>query len=57
MPDLQEILALSMVALVAVLYLWRRRVRKMRGSGGCGNCAFAAPPKKEAPVHFYRRRK
>lgn len=52
MPDLQEMLALGIVALVAGLYWYRRR---RRPSGSCGDCASAGPPPAESTVRFYRR--
>jgi hypothetical protein len=53
MPDIQEIIALLIVAGVAAVYIYRRRDRK---AGTCGDCANAAPPKKESIIRFYRRR-
>lgn len=61
MPGLQEIVALSIVALVAGRLLWRRWSRRkgLHGAGGksgaCGDCASSGPAPKEATVHFYRR--
>lgn len=50
--ELQEWVALGVVALVAGAYLaWRRR----RKAGSCGDCASAGPPPKETVVRFYRR--
>jgi LPXTG-motif cell wall-anchored protein len=50
--ELQEWLALGVVALVAAGYLAYRRRRK---AGSCGDCASAGPPPKENVVRFYRR--
>ena len=61
MPGIQELIALSVVALVAGHLVWRQWTkRKVRGgtaakSSACGDCSSAAPPPKEAPVRFYRR--
>jgi hypothetical protein len=52
MPDLQEILALAIVVLVAGLY-WHRRRR--RPANSCGDCASAGPPAAESTIRFYRR--
>ena len=50
--ELQEWVALGVVALVAGAYLaWRRR----RKAGSCGDCASAGPTPKEQVVRFYRR--
>jgi hypothetical protein len=50
--ELQEWLALGVVALVAGTYVaWRRR----RKAGSCGDCASAGPPRQEQVVRFYRR--
>lgn len=62
MPDLQELIALGIVALVAGRLLWKRWAgRTVAGepaakTGDCGDCSSADPPPKEATVHFYRRR-
>jgi len=62
MPDIQEAIAVGIVALVAGRLLWKRWARGHAAgkpaakSGDCGDCAAAAPPPKEATVHFYRRR-
>jgi LPXTG-motif cell wall-anchored protein len=50
--ELQEWLALAVVALVAGAYLFHRRRRK---AGSCGDCASASPRPKETVVRFYRR--
>ena len=61
MPGIQELIALSVVALVAGHLVWRQWTKRTaRGgnaakSGACGDCSSAAPPPKEAPVRFYRR--
>ena len=61
MPGIQELIALSVVALVAGRLLWRQWAKRTaRGntaskSSACGDCSSAAPPPKEAPVRFYRR--
>ncbi len=61
MPGSQELIALSVVALVAGRLLWRQWTKRTaRGStaaksSACGDCSSAAPPPKEAPVRFYRR--
>ncbi len=58
MPDIQEVIALGIVALVAGRWIWRRRMRRQAPgkSGDCSNCASSSPPPKETTVHFYRRR-
>ncbi len=62
MPDMQELVALGIVALVAGRLLWKRWMRRKTPassgakSGDCGDCAASSPPPKEATVHFYRRR-
>lgn len=62
MPDLQELIALGIVALVAGRLLWTRWARRhapgrpAAKSGDCGDCAAAGPPPKESTVRFYRRR-
>jgi len=58
MPDIQELIALGIVALVAGRLLWRRWTRRgdTRKAGACSNCDSAGPPPKEAPLRFYRRR-
>lgn len=54
--DVQEILALGIVALVVGLALWRRRKRAARAAPGCSNCDNPPAKPKEAPLRFYRRR-
>ena len=62
MPDLQEVIAVGIVALVAGRLLWKRWARRNAAgtpaakSGDCGDCAAAGPPPQEATVYFYRRR-
>jgi hypothetical protein len=62
MPDIQEFVALGIVALVAGRLLWKRRARRQSAgtsagrSSDCGDCAAPGPPPKEATVRFYRRR-
>jgi len=57
MPDIQEVIALGIVALVAGRLLWKRWARRQAArSGDCGDCAAAGPAPKEATVRFYRRR-
>ncbi|MEO8444263.1 MAG: hypothetical protein ABI567_04570 [Gammaproteobacteria bacterium] len=58
MPDIQTLLAIGIVALVAGRLLYRRltRHKNAKGASACGDCASAAPPKAEATLHFYRRR-
>ena len=58
MPDIQEIVALGIVALVAGRLAWKRWARwKATGkAGACGDCSPATPSRGEATVHFYRRR-
>jgi hypothetical protein len=61
MPDLQEVIALGIVALVVGRLLWRRWARRVPAakpagkSGACSDCTAAGPPPKETTVHFYRR--
>lgn len=61
MPDIQESIALGIVALVAGRLLWRRWARRKGQApatgkaGACTDCAAAGPAPKEATVHFYRR--
>lgn len=57
MPDIQELIALGIVALVAGRLIYRYVVRRnVARRSACGDCASAGPPKPEATVHFYRRR-
>ena len=60
MPDLQETIALGIVALVAGLFAWRRLApgarRRPAGGSGCEGCGPGTSPPGEATVHFYRRR-
>jgi ABC-type nickel/cobalt efflux system permease component RcnA len=58
MPDIQEVIAVGIVALVAGWLLWRRFGKRRDGAktGDCGDCAAAGPAPKEATVHFYRKR-
>jgi hypothetical protein len=61
MPGIQELIALSVVALVAGRLLWRQWAkRRAQGStaaksSACGDCSSAGPPPKEPAVRFYRR--
>ncbi|MBL8201771.1 MAG: hypothetical protein JNK40_12425 [Chromatiales bacterium] len=63
MPDIQELIALGIVALVAGRLLWKRWARRHSAgkpgakSADCGDCAAAGPAPKEATVRFYRRPK
>jgi len=59
MPDIQEVIALGIVALVAGRLLWSRFGRRRAGAktGDCGDCAAAGPAPKEATVHFHRKRR
>lgn len=54
--DLQEVLALGVVALVVGLALWRRSKRRTKAAGSCGNCDAPAAKSKEATLRFYRRK-
>lgn len=55
--DLQEALALGLVALVVGIVLWRRLRRRSSGNDACSNCdAGRAKPPREAPLRFHRRR-
>jgi hypothetical protein len=58
MPDIQEIIALGIVAVVAGWLLWKRRLRRNAPpkTGSCGDCVQQGPPPKEATLRFYRRR-
>jgi hypothetical protein len=59
MPDVQEAIALGIVALVAARFWWRRwgpGARRGKAAGGCDGCGPAASPAKEATVRFYKRR-
>ncbi|MEO7386196.1 MAG: hypothetical protein ABIX37_04605 [Gammaproteobacteria bacterium] len=62
MPDMQEIIALAIVALVAGVWIWRKvsqrnsRTRATSKAGACGDCTSSGPPPKEATVRFYRKR-
>lgn len=56
MPDIQELIALGIVALVAGTALWRRLRRKPgAAAGSCGDCAGSGPPPAESTMRFYRR--
>lgn len=55
-PEVQEILALGVVALVVAIAIWRRRKRSSGSSPGCSNCDTPQKKQKEAPLRFYRRR-
>jgi len=58
-PDVQELIALGIVALVAGRLLWRRlgpSARRRRTAGACDGCGPVNPPRKEATIRFYRRR-
>lgn len=63
MPDIQELIALGIVALVVGRLVWTRWPRRKAAgkpaakTGDCGDCSSAGPPPKEATVHFYRRQK
>lgn len=52
MPGLQELIAISIVGIVAGRLIWRLR-RKPPGS--CSGCVSAPPAEKEQTVRFYRR--
>ena len=53
---LQELLALAIVAGVVGFALYRRS-RRGKQSGACGDgCGQQAAAKKEATIHFYRRK-
>jgi hypothetical protein len=61
MPNVQEVIALGIVAVVAGRLLWKRWARRNGAKpaakfGDCGDCAAAGPAPKEATVRFYRRR-
>jgi hypothetical protein len=58
MPDIQEVIAVGIVALVAGRLLWRRFGKRPAGAktGDCGDCAASGPAPKEATVHFHRKR-
>lgn len=56
MPDIQELIALAIVAVVVILYLRRRRRLKRQVGSACGGCAFARPARREATLHFHRKR-
>lgn len=54
--DLQEVLALGIVALVVGLVLWRRQRRRRSGGDGCSGCEAGSPKKsREHPLRFRRR--
>jgi hypothetical protein len=63
MPDIQELIALGIVALVAGRLVWKRWAGRTAAgksapkTGDCGDCSSAGPPPKEATVRFYRRQK
>jgi hypothetical protein len=57
MPDMQEIVALAIVALVVGVALWRSLHRRGAGSTDCSGCEKSAAKKpREIPLHFRRRR-
>lgn len=53
--DLQELLALGVVAVVAGAALWRYW-RRRKAAPGCDGCGKASAAPKEAPLRFHRRR-
>lgn len=55
--QLQEVLALAVVAAVVGLYLWRRWQRRRRSKSACGGCeGGASDTSKEKTLRFYKRR-
>ncbi|NND55509.1 MAG: hypothetical protein HKN56_11140 [Gammaproteobacteria bacterium] len=55
----QQLIALSLVAVVIGAELWRRWKKRQSKSDGCDGCDSPGSTKKdagEAPVRFYRRR-
>jgi hypothetical protein len=54
--DVQEVIAIGIVALVVGIAIWRRRRRSAGSASGCGNCDTPQTKPKEAPLRFYRRR-
>lgn len=54
--DVQEIVALGIVALVVGVAIWRRRKRSAGSAPGCSSCDTPQKSPKEAPLRFYRRR-
>ena len=54
--SLQEIIALTLVALAVALELLRRYRKNKSGKVGCDGCDTGkAAGKKEAPLRFYKR--
>jgi hypothetical protein len=52
---LQQILALSAVAVIVGIELRRRWIKKRSGKIGCDGCATDKPAaKREAPIKFYK---
>jgi hypothetical protein len=55
--NLQEILALAVVAVAVALMLWRRYRRRAHPGSACNGCDAARNrPSKEKTLHFHRRR-
>jgi hypothetical protein len=54
--EIQEVMALAVVALVVAIAVWRRARHKAKGAPGCSNCDTPAARKRESTLHFHRRR-
>lgn len=54
--DLQELLALGLVALVVGIALWRRFRHSRKPQAGCDGCGPQAKKPAESTLHFHRRK-
>jgi hypothetical protein len=52
MPEVQELVAILIVAIVAARLAWRLRKKP---PGSCSGCASAPAEEKEKTVRFYKR--
>jgi hypothetical protein len=56
--DLQEVIALAIVAVVIAIGAWRWVRRRGTSRTACGHCDRpAAPTPKEIPLRFHRRKR
>ena len=54
--DLQELIALAIVAVVVVIGAWRWQKRRRSGAAACGHCDRPATTRKEVTLRFHRRK-
>jgi hypothetical protein len=57
--SIQQIIALTIVAIAVALELFRRHRKKKSGKAGCDGCATGKSQsnKEETPLKFYKRSK